>query len=248
MSRESNSTLPVPTLQPVAASGASGTFRSGADLHPRLRAQLDSLGLGRTPSAAAAMSALLPLISTQYEQIDEERRGVVRSMQMLAEEARSFAQGLTHADSGRLRAILNHIKDVVITISGDGAICVFNPTGEQLFGYSQAELIGVSILRLLPDLPVQGSLSRGLQAYMLEISSQGGNSEPRVAQARRRDGTMFPVEVVVSPANFDRREVFVICLRDMSERLATEQALRDSEARYRALVETAPEVRCAFSM
>jgi two-component system cell cycle sensor histidine kinase/response regulator CckA len=53
---------------------------------------------------------------------------------------------------------------------------------------------------------------------------------------------MFPVEVVASPANFDRREVFVICLRDMSERLATEQALRDSEARYRALVETAPEV------
>ncbi len=242
MSRESNASLPVPTLQPAAASGASGTFRSGADLHPRLRAQLDSLGLGRTPSAVAAMSALLPLISTHYELIDEERRGVVRSMQMLAEEARSFAQGLTHADAGRLRAILDHIKDVVITVSGDGAICVFNPTGEQLFGYSQAELIGVSILRLLPDLPVQGSLARGLQAFTVEVGAQGRNSEPRVAQARRKDGTMFPVEVVVSPANFDRREVFVICLRDISERLATEQALRDSEARYRALVETAPEV------
>ena len=242
MSRESNASLPVPTLQPAAASGASGTIRSGADLHPRLRAQLDSLGLGRAPNPAAAMSALLPLISTQYEQIDEERRGVVRSMQMLAEEARSFAQGLTNADAGQLRAILDHIKDVVITVTGDGAICVFNPTGEQLFGYSQTELIGVSILRLLPELAVQGSLARGLQVFTVEIGAQGRNSEPRATQARRKDGTLFPVEVVASPASFDRREVFVICLRDMSERLATEQALRDSEARYRTLVETAPEV------
>ncbi len=242
MSRESNATLPVPTLQPAVPSGASGLLRSGADLHPRLRAQLDALGLGRAPDPVAAMSALLPLISTQYEQIDEERRGVVRSMQMLAEEARCFAQGLASADAGQLRAILDHIKDVVITVTGEGAICVFNPTGEQLFGYSQAELIGVSILRLLPDLPVQGSLARGLQAFTVELSAQGRNSEPRATQARRKDGTMFPVEVVASPVSIDRREVFVICLRDMSERLAAEQALRDSESRYRTLVETAPEV------
>ena len=242
MSRESNASLPVPTLQPATSAGASGSYGAGEDLHPRLRAQLDSLGLGRSSSSTAVMSALLPLISTQYEQIDEERRGVVRSMQLLAEEARSFAEGLTNADAGQLRAILDHIKDVVITVSGDGAICVFNPTGEQLFGYSQTELIGVSILRLLPDLPVQGSLSRGLQSFTVEIGAQGRSAELRTTQARRKDGTTFPVEVVASPANFDRREVFVICLRDMSERLATEQALRDSEARYRALVETAPEV------
>jgi diguanylate cyclase (GGDEF)-like protein/PAS domain S-box-containing protein len=242
MSRESKASLPVPTLQPAAAAGASGEFRSGAELHPRLRAQLDALGLGRSPHPAAAMSALLPVISTQYEQIDEERRGVVRSMQMLAEEARCFAQGLTNADAGQLRAILDHIKDVVITVTGEGAICVFNPTGEQLFGYSQAELIGVSILRLLPDLPVQGSLARGLQAFTVELSAHGRNSEPRVTHARRKDGALFPVEVVASPVSIDRREVFVICLRDMSERLAAEQALRDSETRYRTLVETAPEV------
>ncbi|MDE2221195.1 MAG: PAS domain S-box protein, partial [Gammaproteobacteria bacterium] len=163
-------------------------------------------------------------------------------MQMLAEEARCFAQGLTNADAGQLRAILDHIKDVVVTITGDGAICVFNPTGEQLFGYSQAELIGVSILRLLPDLPVQGSLARGLQAFTVELGSHGRQSEPRVTQARRKDGALFPVEVVASPVSIDRREVFVICLRDMSERLAAEQALRDSETRYRTLVETAPEV------
>ena len=223
----------MPALQPSQVSAAGGMFAPDADLHPRLRAQLAAMGLGSAPNAAAALGLLLPMISTQYEQIDEERRGVVRSMQLLAEEARSFAQGLASADAGQLRAILDHIKDVVITVTGDGAICVFNPTGEKLFGYSQAELIGVSIVRLIPDLPVQGSLNRGLQSY---------TSEPRVTRARRKDGALFPAEVVASLVRIDRRDVFVICLRDMSERRAAEQALRDSEARYRTLVETAPEV------
>ena len=151
-------------------------------------------------------------------------------------------RGSPGADAGQLRAILDHIKDVVITVTGDGAISVFNPTGEQLFGYSQAELIGVSIVRLLPDLPVQGSLLRGLQAFTAEFMAGGGRTEARLTQARRKDGMSFPVELVASQVHIDRRDMYVICLRDMSERLATEQALRDSETRYRTLVESAPEV------
>ena len=242
MSNESNATRPVPTLQPAADSGAGGVFTAGTSLHPRLRSQLDALGFGRARDPAAELNALLPFISKQYEQMDEERRGVVRSMQMLAEEARNFTQGLTGTDAGQLRAVLDHIKDVVITVTGEGAVCIFNPTGEQLFGYSQAELIGVSIVRLLPDLPVQGSLARGLQVFTAEFRPGGGKAEPRVTQARRKDGVLFPVELVASQVHIDRRDMFVICLRDMSERLAAERALRDSETRYRTLVETAPEV------
>jgi diguanylate cyclase (GGDEF)-like protein/PAS domain S-box-containing protein len=242
MSSESNAHRPVPTLQPAADLTAGGVFTAGGNLHPRLRTLLDTLGVGRTLSAAAALNALLPIISKQYEQTDEERRGVVRSMQMLAEEARSFTSGPGGADAGQLRGILDHIKDVVITVTADGAIGLFNPTGEQLFGYSQAELIGVSIVRLLPELPVQGSLVRGLQAFAAEFTAGGGRAEARVTQARRKNGVSFPVELVASQVHIDRRDMYVLCLRDMSERLATEQALRDSETRYRTLVESAPEV------
>ena len=239
MSRDTSASIAVPTLQPATESAGGDSLAFGADLHPRLRAQLEALGRARNP--AVALNALLPLISSQYEKMDEERRGVVRSMQLLAEEARAFAQGLANADAGQLRAILDHIKDVVITVTGDGAICVFNPTGEQLFGYSQTELIGVSIARLLPDLAVQGSLERGLQAFANVGGYEGRNPEPQATQARRKDGALFPVEVVASLVRIDRRDVFVMCLRDTSERRAAEQALRDSEARYRTLVEAAPE-------
>jgi diguanylate cyclase (GGDEF)-like protein/PAS domain S-box-containing protein len=242
MSSESNAKRPAHSLQPAAELAAGGLFGPDASLHPRLRAQLDKLGPGRTMNAAAALNALLPVISRQYEQIDDERRGVVRSMQLLAEEARSFTSGLRGTDTAQLRGILDHIKDVVITVSGDGAIGVFNTTGERLFGYSQAELTGASIVRLLPDLPVQGSLLRGLQAFAAEFAAGGNRPEARLTQARRKDGSSFPVEVVASQVDIDRRDMYVICLRDMSERLASEQALRDSETRYRTLVESAPEV------
>jgi diguanylate cyclase (GGDEF)-like protein/PAS domain S-box-containing protein len=245
MSRDTSASIAVPTLQPATESADGDSPASGTDLHPRLRAQLKALGHASNP--AVALTALLPVISNQYEKIDEERRGVVRSMQLLAEEARAFAHGLANADAGQLRAILDHIKDVVITVTGDGAICVFNPTGEQLFGYSQAELIGVSIARLLPDLPVQGSLERGLQAFANVGGYEGRNPEPQATQARRKDGALFPVELVASLVRIGRRDVFVLCLRDTSERRAVEQALRDSEARYRTLVEAAPEVIVVLS-
>ncbi len=59
--------------------------------------------------------------------------------------------------------------------------------------------------------------------------------------ARRSDGNSFPAEIAVSRARHGRNEVFVLCLRDISERHSTEEKLRNSEARYRSLVDNAPE-------
>jgi len=227
----------LPVQQPTRGSRGKGSTQ---ELHPRLQQQLAQVQRGA--AGTADLAQLLPLISAYYEQLDDERRGIVRSMQLIADEARSYGEGLGGMDAGHWQVILDHVKDVVITVGADGAVKIFNPTGESVFGYSRAEIIGQSIARLLPELAQQGSVERGLQALASRPDESRGDLRPHEMRARHRNGQAFPVELFVSCVHIDSRDVYVICLRDTSERVRAEQALRDSEARYRTLVESAPEL------
>jgi PAS domain-containing protein len=159
----------VPVLQP----SGNPPRLSSRDLHPRLQQQLAEAG--RSGGAGIDLAQLLPLVSNYYEQLDDERRGIVRSMQLIADEARSYGEGLGGIDPGHWQVILDHVKDVVITAGADGAVKIFNPTGERVFGHSRADIIGESIARLLPDLPVQGSVEKGLQALVARADAERGD-------------------------------------------------------------------------
>jgi PAS domain-containing protein len=93
-----------------------------------LRAQLKEVRL-RTDSPAPDLAMLLRLVSAHYEAIDEERRGIVQSMRLMADEARALAHEAREQSSEHLQVILDHIKDVVLTVDEDGVIQTFNPTG-----------------------------------------------------------------------------------------------------------------------
>ena len=204
----------MPTQQPVAPRERVVPI---PELHPRLCEQLAQARLA--DGGALELSHLLPLISAYYEQLDDERRGIVRSMQLIADEARSFGDGLPGADAGHLQAILDHIKDVVITVAVDGTIKIFNPTGERVFGYSRSEIIGRPIERLLPELPVRGSVENGLESLAARVAADRGDLRPREFNARHKDGHLFPAELIASRVRIEQRDVYVICLRDSSERV-----------------------------
>ena len=112
---------------------------------------------------------------------------------------------------------------------------------ERVFGYPPGELLGLRIDVLVPGIAVDGSIAAGLERLAGSSDTfRGMRVSPEII-ARRSDGTLFPAEIAVSRARNGRGEVFVICLRDISERHTTQEALRDSEARYRSLVDNAPE-------
>jgi PAS domain-containing protein len=146
MSHDSLALQAIDSSQPVAPREHVSPTE---ELHPRCANSWQQARLAAAGSLE--LTQLLPLISAYYEQLDDERRGVVRSMQLIADEARSFGDGLAGADAGHLQAILDHIKDVVITVAVDGSVKIFNPTGERVFGYSRSEVIGQPIARLLPE-------------------------------------------------------------------------------------------------
>ncbi|MBV8909524.1 MAG: PAS domain S-box protein, partial [Gammaproteobacteria bacterium] len=211
------------------------------ELHPQLEAHLRELRL-RTGSHEPDVSMLLRLIDDQYRALDIERRGIAESMRLMAEEARALELEAREQGSEHLQIILDHIKDVVLAVNEEGAIRTFNPTGERVFGYDVAEAIGQRIDLLLPDIAEAGeAVSAALHRLAAILGDTALDLASCEMRARRKDGRYFPAEIAVSKAAAGRREMFVVCLRDVTERREAEEALRASEAKFRGLFESIAE-------
>jgi len=234
-----------------AAPGATTTLvraepRSPADphpdLHPNLRAQLHELQL-RTGNATPDLAMLLQLINQHYQTLESERRGIVESMRLMADEARALAHEARAQSSEHLQVILDHIKDVVLAVDEEGVIRTFNPTGERVFGYAEAEVVGQRVDLLIPEITIATgeTVPQALERLAASSGDTALDLAARELWARRKDGERFPAEIAVSKAPLSRREMFVLCLRDVTERRESEEAMRESAARYRLLVDHAPE-------
>ncbi|MEZ5473901.1 MAG: PAS domain S-box protein [Steroidobacteraceae bacterium] len=209
-------------------------------LHATLKQQLRTLR-SASRSDRIDVRALLQVVSSCYERFDDERRGMVRSMQLMSDEARVL--GSDHGVGGleHLRVILDHIKDVVITVGAEGAIETVNPMAERIFGYASSEIFGRGLELLLPEIAIGGTVAEGLATLAAACDSSGAGMPSDELIARRKDGGRFTAEIAVSSARTGRAQVYVVCLRDVSERLNSERQLRESEARFRTLVDNAPE-------
>jgi diguanylate cyclase (GGDEF)-like protein/PAS domain S-box-containing protein len=232
----------------VSASGVTTIVRvdpalggeDSPDLHPHLRTQLRELRLrGGTP--VVDIGALLRLVSAHYQAVDDERRGIVQSMRLMADEARAMAHEVRTQSSEHLQVILDHIKDVVLTVDEEGVIRTFNPTGERVFGFGEAEVVGERIDLLIPKIAQHETVPQALQRLAASSGDTHMDLASRESGGLRKDGRAFPLELAVSNARLSRREMYVVCLRDVTERRESEQAMRESEARYRLLVDHAPD-------
>jgi two-component system sensor kinase FixL len=125
----------------------------------------------------------------------------------------------------RIRAILQTAADGIITIDKDGQILSTNPAAERIFRFRPGELLGRNINVLMPD-PFHSEHDQYVQNFIrTRIPKIIGIG--REVVGKRSDGSTFPLDLAVSAVSLDGRELFTGIVRDITERKAAEEELRD---------------------
>ena len=136
-------------------------------------------------------------------------------------------------------AILETALDCIITMDHNGNVVDFNPAAESTFGHRRADVVGQQLADLIVPVPLRERHRRGMAHYL--ATGEGPIIGKRVEMpALRADGAEFPVELTVTRVKGEGGPVFVAYLRDISERNQSQAVLRQSEARFRGLIEQAP--------
>ena len=140
-------------------------------------------------------------------------------------------------DADRFRLMVESAPNAVIMVDEQGRLAYLNRQTEKLFGYPREELLGQPLERLVPD-SVRDRHPELRQAYFRSPSARNMGSG-RDLYGQTRDGRRIPVEIGLNPIDTAQGRFVVASIIDISERKANEAALRDNEARIRAIVETA---------
>jgi PAS domain S-box-containing protein len=151
---------------------------------------------------------------------------------------RAAERGLRLSEE-RNQLIVETALDGVITINGRGMITGWNSQAEKMFGWTRSEVIGRELAELIIPARLREEHRKGLARYV-------GSGVARVLNKRiemsalHRDGQEFPVELSITPIGFGEELVFSGFVRDITGRIRAEEALRESEQRFRTTANAAP--------
>jgi PAS domain S-box-containing protein len=140
---------------------------------------------------------------------------------------------------GSYRGLLEAAPDAMVVVNAGGEIVLLNLQAEKRFGYRRDELVGQKVKSIIPQGFAERLLADGLRSAEDALDQQIGTGIELTG--RRKDGSEFPIEIMLSPLESADEILVIAAIRDISVRKAAEQHLAQMEARYRGLLEAAPD-------
>jgi two-component system, LuxR family, sensor kinase FixL len=180
------------------------------------------IGIGREVSGKRKSGDVFPMeLGVNEMQLNGERMfvGTIRDIS-----ARKAYETKLKEEAERMAAVMNTVLDGLITIDARGIIQTFNPASVRIFGYEAQEVVGKNISVLMPEsyqIEHDGYLQNYLQTGNRKVIGIG-----REVSGKRKDGSVFPLELGVNEMQFNGERMFVGTVRDISERKEAEEHRR----------------------
>ena len=152
-------------------------------------------------------------------------------------DANPHAPATPSLGAARWLAILSSTRDAIICIDSRGLVSVFNPSAERMFGYSAEQVIGHDIAMLMPA-PYAAEHAGYVRTYQ-QTRVAKAIGKVREVEAKKRDGTIFPIELSVAEVTDNGDTTYAAIIRDVSERQKMEEELRSQRDFADNLIDTA---------
>ncbi len=140
---------------------------------------------------------------------------------------------------GRYRGLLEAAPDAMVVVNQRGEIVLLNVRAEEQFGYRRDELLGQAVKNIIPEGFAERLIADGLRSAADALAQQIGTGIELMG--RRRNGSGFPIEIMLSPLESSEGILVTAAIRDITQRKAAEKHLVEMEAQYRGLLEAAPD-------
>ena len=189
------------------------------------------------------------IIGTGREVVGRRKDGMTFPMRLsvgeAVEEGKSVFVGIIHdlteseESEAKYRGLLEAAPDAMVVVNQAGEIILLNLQAEKQFGYRRDELLGQKVTNIIPEGFAERLIADDLRSAEDALAQHIGTGIELIA--RRKDGTEFPIEIMLSPLDSAEGTLVTAAIRDISVRKAAETHLAQMESRYRGLLEAAPD-------
>ncbi|MEP7148606.1 MAG: PAS domain S-box protein [Acidobacteriota bacterium] len=181
-------------------------------------------------------------ITLEINSVAIRKDGVPVAVQGIARDVteRKQAERALQESEAKFRTLAETASDAIITIDDRGIISFVNAGAEKIFGYKEREMIGQQLAMLIPE-RFRDRQGFGLKRYF-RSGKRGTPWKAVELPGLHRDGCEIELELSFAEYDKDGQRFITSVIRDVTERKRSQEALKESESRFRDLFENANDL------